>query len=109
MKENIILPENLFKLDFFKMDMWSLGFIIHKVITKDLPSFDPTRKPILNKVMFSPAMHDLVMRCLSLTPNNRPNWQDINLRDLNNSVVVEDFDERERSSEKEVIKLGTSK
>ena len=34
MKENIILPENLFKLDFNKMDIWSFGFLLHKVITR---------------------------------------------------------------------------
>lgn len=74
MKENIILPENLFKLSFEKMDIWSFGFILHKVITRDLPSFDPTRKPILSKTHFSPGMFDLINRCLSLTPNNRPSW-----------------------------------
>lgn len=80
MKENIILPENLFKLDFQKMDIWSLGFIMHKIITRELPSFDPTRKPILNKNDFSPGMLDLITRCLSLTPANRPSWNEINIK-----------------------------
>ena len=74
MKENIILPENLMKLAVDKMDIWSFGFILHKVITRDLPTFDPSRKPILNKTNFSPGMHDLIVRCLSLSPSNRPNW-----------------------------------
>ncbi len=74
MKENIILPENLFKLSFEKMDMWSFGFILHKIIAKDLPTFDPTRRPIFNKSLFSPGMLDLINRCLSLTPANRPLW-----------------------------------
>jgi serine/threonine protein kinase len=82
MKENIILPENLFKLDIQKMDIWSFGFILHKVITRDLPAFDPTRKPLLNQKAFSPGMADLITRCLSLSPQLRPNWADINLRDL---------------------------
>lgn len=45
-----------------------------------MPSFDPTRKPILNKGTFSPQMNDLIMRCLSLTPANRPFWKDINVK-----------------------------
>jgi hypothetical protein len=76
------------------MDVWSFGFILHKVITQDLPAFDPTRKPILNKTVFSPGMLDLITRCLSLTPANRPAWRDINLDDLDSGVVqeVEDFE-----------------
>ena len=90
MKENIILPENLFKLDIEKMDIWSFGFLIHKVITRELPAFDPTRRPILNNKFFSSGMHDLVVRCLSMTPSHRPGWHDINMRDLDAGVVVED-------------------
>ena len=74
MKENIILPEKLFKLDFQKMDVWSFGFLLHKVITRDLPAFDATRKPILNQKSLSPGMQDLIMRCLSITPAHRPGW-----------------------------------
>ena len=93
MKENIILPENLFKLDVQKMDMWSFGFLIHKVITSQLPAFDPTRKPILSDKHFSSGMHDLIVRCLSLTPSHRPEWHEINLRDLDVGVVIEDVEE----------------
>lgn len=64
------------------MDIWSFGFIIHKVIAKELPTFDPTRKPIINKSLFSPGMLDLISRCLSLTPANRPSWAEINIKDL---------------------------
>lgn len=64
------------------MDVWSFGFILHKVIAKELPSFDPTRKPILSKTTFSQGMLDLINRCLSLTPANRPSWAEINLKDL---------------------------
>jgi hypothetical protein len=56
------------------MDIWSFGFLLHKAITRDLPPFDPTRKPILNKSAFSPKMLELITRCLSLTPANRPTW-----------------------------------
>jgi serine/threonine protein kinase len=106
MKENIILPENLFKLDFKKMDMWSFGFILHKVITRELPTFDPTRRPSLNARHFSPGMHDLIVRCLSLTPAHRPKWEEINLSDLEVGVVAE---VEEAAPEKEVVRLGTSK
>lgn len=82
MKENIILPEKLFKLDFQKMDIWSFGFLLHKVITRDLPAFDPNRKPILNSRFFSSGMQDLITRCLSMTPAARPDWRDINLKEL---------------------------
>lgn len=107
MKENIILPENLFKLDVRKMDIWSFGFILHKIITRDLPAFDPTRKPILNKKFFSPGMLNLITRCLSLTPAQRPSWEEINVKDLESEVVVEEIEEM--PAEKEIIKLGTSK
>lgn len=107
MKENIILPENLLKLDAEKMDVWSFGFILHKVITRELPAFDPTRKPILNQRVFSPGMADLITRCLSLSPQLRPNWKDINLEELEKGVVVEEVSEV--LAEREVIKLGTSK
>jgi len=60
--------------------MWSFGFILHKIIAKEQLSFDPTRKPILNKSQFSPGMYDLIMRCLSLTPANRPNWIDVDVK-----------------------------
>lgn len=88
MKENIILPEKLFQLNFQKMDVWSFGFILHKVITRDLPAFDPNRRPILNQRFFSSGMQDLIMRCLSINPANRPEWQEMNLRDLEVAVVV---------------------
>ena len=92
------------------MDIWSFGFIAHKIITRDLPSFDPTRKPVLNKTHFSPGMHDLIVRCLSLTPSSRPSWQDINLRDLEASIIVQDVEEDVVSAgNREVIRLGTGK
>lgn len=33
-KENIILPEKLFRLDKEKIDIWSFGFILHYMFTK---------------------------------------------------------------------------
>lgn len=70
------------------MDIWSFGFILHKTITRDIPSFDPTRRPVLNKNNFSPPVLDLISRCLSLTPASRPSWKDIDLSDLQSAVVV---------------------
>jgi serine/threonine protein kinase len=75
MKENIILPENLMKLSFEKMDIWSFGFLAHKFISRELPSFDANRRPNLSKNVFTPGMLDLITRCLSVAPGNRPSWQ----------------------------------
>lgn len=33
------MPENLFKLDFEKMDVWFFGFLMHKILSKDVPLF----------------------------------------------------------------------
>lgn len=68
------------KLDFEKMDIWFFGFLLHKIIVSEVPVFDPTRKPLLDKNKLSPGMLDLITRCLSLTPTNRPSWTDINLK-----------------------------
>jgi len=75
------------------MDVWAFGFILHKVITRELPTFDPTRKPILNQRLLSPGMQDLIMRCLSISPAARPDWSEINLRELEVAVVIEDVEE----------------
>ena len=64
------------------MDVWSFGLVLHKVLTREIPAFDPTRKPILSKSALSPGMFDLITRCLSLTPAHRPSWHDIHLEDL---------------------------
>lgn len=80
LKENILLVENLMKLNFEKMDVWFFGFLLHKILMREVPLFDSTRKPILSKEKFSLGMIDLISRCLSLTPANRPSWADINLR-----------------------------
>lgn len=74
MKENIILPENLMKLSFEKMDIWSFGFLAHKLITRDLPAFDANRNPILAKGLLSPGMFNIITKCLSVSPANRPSW-----------------------------------
>ena len=89
MKENIILPENLLRLDIQKMDIWSFGFLMHKVITRELPSFDANRRPTLNRGPLSPGMSELITRCLNINPDLRPGWRDINLRDLEVGVAVE--------------------
>ena len=49
LKENIILPENLFKLDREKMDIWSFGFLLHKIFVREVPVFDASKKPMLSK------------------------------------------------------------
>lgn len=57
------------------MDIWFLGFMIHKVYTREVPLFDPARKPIIDKQKFSPGIYNLICRCLNLTPNLRPVWK----------------------------------
>ena len=52
-------------------------------------------------------MHDLIVRCLSLTPSHRPGWEEINLKELDVGVVVEDVEEYQ--PEREIIRLGTGK
>jgi len=71
-----------------------------------LPNFDPTRKPLLSKV-FSAPMADLITKCLSLTPANRPSWSDFNMKELSKVVVVEEVEEI--PIEHEEIHLGTKK
>ena len=67
--------------------------MLHKIFLKEAPVFDSTRKPVLSKDTLSPGMLDLITRCLSLTPANRPIWADINLRELSKMTIVEDMDE----------------
>jgi len=38
-------------------------------------------------------MQDLIMRCLSISPAARPDWSEINLRELEVAVVIEDVEE----------------
>jgi serine/threonine protein kinase len=72
------------------MDIWFFGFLLHKILVREVPIFDSTRKPILSKEKLSPGMFDLITRCLSLTPANRPSWNDINLKELDKFVLIED-------------------
>jgi serine/threonine protein kinase len=87
-KENIILPENLMKLSFEKMDVWSFGFLAHKLITRDLPAFDANRKAVMGKGILSAGMAALIVRCLNVQPALRPSWQEIDLKEIARSVVV---------------------
>ena len=80
MKENIILPENLIKMDKEKMDVWSFGFVLHKIFVREVPIFDPSRKPVLSRDRLSVGMSQLILRCLDSSPAVRPKWADINLR-----------------------------
>lgn len=107
MKENIILPENLMKLSFEKMDVWSFGFIAHRLITREPPAFDANRRPILIKSQLSPGMLELLTRCLSVVPTNRPSWEEVDLKNLKSTVVVEEVGEN--VEERSVIKLGTNR
>ncbi len=80
-KENIILPEKLLRLDREKIDVWSFGFILHFLFTKELPSFDPNKNAIPKKGI-SAGMSALIKKCLNQDPELRPKWSDINMRSL---------------------------
>ena len=82
LKEKIILPEELFKLDKEKMDIWLYGFILHKIFTKEVPIFDSGRKPIISKDKLSLQMGELITQCLDLLPEKRPGWRDINILEM---------------------------
>lgn len=81
MKEIINLPHSFFKLDADKFDVWSFGFVLHRVLTREVPLFDAIRKPILTKGL-SPGMEELISRCLALTPFLRPKWDELDLNKL---------------------------
>lgn len=72
-KENIILPEKLFKLNQEKIDIWSFGFILHYLFTKEQPNFDVNKNPIIKKGI-SPGMSNLIKRCLNFNSELRPRW-----------------------------------
>lgn len=104
MKENIILPENLIKMDKEKMDTWSFGLILHKILTREVPIFDPAKKPVLSKDKLSDGMIALINRCLDQNPAKRPKWSEINLKDIEKfAVMIEDV--REDKNEREEIRL----
>jgi serine/threonine protein kinase len=75
------------KLSFEKIDVWSFGFLAHKLVTRDLPAFDANRKPVLAGIL-SQGMLALIARCLSVQPALRPSWQEIDLKDIARSIVV---------------------
>lgn len=75
MKQDINLYENLQKHDKQKMDVWSFGFILHKVFAKEIPVFDPSKKPIISKDKISVGMNQLIIKCLDLNPANRLTWK----------------------------------
>lgn len=83
------MPENLFKLSFEKMDIWSFGFLAHKILTGDLPTFNATRAPVLKKTGLNPAITDLITRCLNVNPALRPTWEEIDLKNIKTAVKVE--------------------
>lgn len=42
------------------MDIWSFGFILHKMFVREIPVFDSSKKPILGKDKLSPGMSQLI-------------------------------------------------
>lgn len=80
-KENIILPEKLFRLDKEKIDVWSFGFILHFLFTKEMPTFD-TGKNAVPKKSLGAGMSALIKKCLNQDSELRPRWSEINMRAL---------------------------
>ena len=62
------------------MDIWSFGFILHKIFAKEIPVFDSSKKPIIAKAKFSAGMSQLISDCLNLVPVNRPTWNKISIK-----------------------------
>lgn len=78
------------------MDIWSLGFTLHKVLTKELPFFDPSKKPVLNKGNISLGMNQLITKCLDEDPSKRPAWKDVNIQEVaKKSVMIEEVQEQD--------------
>lgn len=71
----------MLRLDKEKIDVWSFGFILHYLFTKELPSFD-TAKNALPKKGISAGMSALIKKCLNQDPELRPKWREINMRSL---------------------------
>ena len=61
------MPEKLFRLDKEKIDIWSFGFILHYLFTKEIPSFDSGKKAVI-KNGISAGMATLIKKCLNLDP-----------------------------------------
>lgn len=81
-KENIILPEKLFRLDQEKIDVWAFGFMLYFMFTRESLNFDAGKNPIIKRGVISTGMAALIKKCLNQDPQLRPTWRDINLRSL---------------------------
>jgi serine/threonine protein kinase len=71
------------------MDIWSFGFLAYKILTGELPSFNATRAPVLKKTGLNPIISDLLTRCLSVNPAQRPTWEEIDFKNIKTAVKVE--------------------
>ena len=88
------------------MDTWAFGFILHKVLTKQIPTFDTAKKPVINKAKVSTAMGALIVKCLDQYPVSRPAWKEIKLREIEKkSLTIEEVKDDEQRREE--IRLGT--
>lgn len=70
------------------MDTWSFGIILHKVLTKEMPTLDSAKKPLINKTKISPAMNALIAKCLDEYPISRPAWKDIKLKEIEKKSIT---------------------
>lgn len=71
------------------MDIWSFGFLAHRILTGELPTFNATRAPVLKKIGLNPAIADIITRCLNVNPVLRPTWEEIDLKNIKTAVRVQ--------------------
>lgn len=111
LKENIIIRENVMKLDQEKIDIWSFGFLLHKIFMFEVPVFDPARKPIIKDNKMSSGLISLIQSCLRLNPAERPKWADIDFskikREKKDEVMVHEVEPEQ--PERELVRLGSRK
>ena len=58
-------------------DIWALGVSLCEALTRRAPTGLGERRDVLLPADFSPEFHDLVLRCLSPSPQDRPNANEL--------------------------------
>ena len=58
-------------------DIWALGVSLCEALTRRAPTGLWERRDVLLPADFSPEFHDLVVRCLSLSPQDRPSVNEL--------------------------------
>lgn len=74
------------------MDIWSFGFLAHKILTGEIPSFNATRAPVVKKIGLNPTIANIITRCLSVNPAQRPTWEEIDFKNIKTAVRVQEIE-----------------